>query len=108
MQKAKDAIFVNNDKDIGSQILRNVLQQIIDSIAYAHGMNLNDFDTTSRLNDALKSKEILNKVIWEENKTYLAIGNSASHSDYDEYEMKQVQNFYVHVQTLIKNFGIGK
>ena len=108
LQKAKDAIFVNNDKDIGSQILRNVLQQIIDSIAYAHGMNLNDFDTTSRLNDALKSKEILNKVIWEENKTYLAIGNSASHSDYDEYEMKQVQNFYVHVQTLIKNFGIGK
>ena len=108
LQKAKDVIFVNNDKDIGAQLLRNVLQQIIDSIAYAHGMNLNDFDTTSRLNDALKSKEIFSKVIWEENKTHLAIGNSASHSDYDEYDMKQVQNFYVQVQTLIKNFGIGK
>ncbi|MFA6195029.1 MAG: site-specific DNA-methyltransferase [Sulfurimonas sp.] len=108
LQKAKDIIFINHDKDIGAQILRNVLQQIIDSIAYLNGMNLNDFDATSRLNDTLKSKEIFSKIIWEENKTYLAIGNSASHSDYNEYEMKQVQNFYVHVQTLIKNFGIGR
>ena len=40
------------------------------------------------------------------NKTYLTIGNHASHGDYGEYDLKQVENFYRHVQSLLNDFGI--
>ena len=58
------------------------------------------------LNDKLKENKLFNKIQWEENKTYLAIGNNASHGDYNDYYIKQIENFYRHTQSLFNDFGI--
>jgi hypothetical protein len=88
--------------------LRGVLEQVIEYIAYKNGLNLNSFKDISGVNTKLYSDGIFSKVKWKENETFLAIGNSAIHNDYDEYEMKQVKAFYSHVQDLITEFGVGK
>jgi len=108
LEKVKKLLSMDKDKDLSSQLLRNILHQIIEFIAYRNSINLNDYKTHSRMNDSMKAKEVFNQITWEENKTYLAIGNSAHHSQYDEYDMQQVENFYKHIQNLINNFSIGK
>ncbi len=108
LEKAKRRIFEEKDKDDGASKLRVVLERIIEHIAHKSGINLNEYNAIARVNTKLKDDNVFSKVIWKENETYLTIGNDASHGDYENYEMKQVQNFYTHVQTLIKNFGIGK
>ncbi|MEA2099236.1 MAG: site-specific DNA-methyltransferase [Campylobacterota bacterium] len=108
LEKAKKRIFEENDKDDGTQKLRGVLEQIIETIAYKNSVNLNEFTVISRINTKLKDDGVFTKVIWKENESYLTIGNSAIHSKYDEYDMEQAKNFYKHVQSLINNFGIGK
>ena len=60
----------------------------------------------STLNDKLKHDKIFTHLEWEENRTYLTIGNYASHGDNDEYNMEQVENFYKHIQSLLNNFNI--
>ncbi len=108
LEKAKKRIFAENDKDDGASKLRIVLEQIIEYIAYKNGFNLNDFSSIARLNTKLKDDSIFTKVKWKEIETYLTIGNDASHGDYDNYEIKQVKEFYKFVQNLITEFGIGK
>ncbi len=103
-EKARKRVFEEKDKDDGARVLRVVLEKVMEKIASQSGVNINDFGELSRLNDHLKQKDIITKVLWEENKTYIAIGNSASHGDYDEYEMKQVENFYKHIQNLIDKY----
>ena len=58
------------------------------------------------LNDRLYESKVFNKVQWEENKIFLAIGNNASHGEYGDYNIKQVENFYRHIQSLLNDFGI--
>ena len=58
------------------------------------------------LNDTLKSNKVFTQVQWEENKTYLAIGNHASHGEYNEYDLRQIEQFYRHIQTLLNVFNI--
>jgi len=108
LQKAKKRIFEEKDKDDGASKLRVVLEQVLEIIAYQSGLNLNDFNSISRVNTKLKEQEVFSKVIWKANETYLTIGNEASHGDYDNYDMKQVQAFYEHIQRLIEEFKIGK
>lgn len=108
LDKAKRRIFTEKDKDDGASKLRIALEQIIEYIAYKNGLNLNDFNSIARVNTKLKDENIFTKVRWKENETYLTIGNDASHGDYDNYEMKQVKDFYKHVQSLITEFGVGK
>lgn len=108
LQKAKRRIFEEKDKDDGASKLRVVLEQIIEVIAHKNSINLNEYNSISRVNTRLKDDEVFSKVLWKENEIYLTIGNDASHGDYDNYEIKQVESFYAHVQKLIKNFGIGK
>lgn len=107
-EKAKKRIFTENDKDDGASKLRIVLEQIIEHIGYKNGFNLNDFTSIGRLNTKLKDDGIFTKVRWKEIETFLTIGNDASHGDYDNYEIKQVKEFYKFVQNLITEFGIGK
>lgn len=108
LEKAKRRIFEEKDKDDGASKLRVVLEQIIEVIAHKNSINLNEYNSISRVNTKLKDDEIFSKVLWKENETYLTIGNDASHGDYGNYDIKQVESFYIHVQKLIKNFGIGK
>lgn len=108
LEKSKRRIFEEKDKDDGASKLRVVLEQIIEFIAHKNGINLNDYNSIARVNTKLKDDGVFSKVLWKENETYLTIGNDASHGDYESYDMKQVENFYLHIQTLIKNFGIGK
>lgn len=110
LTKANKKIFEDKEKDEGARILRIVLEKIIQKIAQSNGINiLNERgkeETISKLNDIIKNNNIFTKLEWEENKTYLAIGNYAAHGDYNEYELKNVQNFYKHVQSLLDNYNI--
>ena len=102
--KARKRVFEEKEKDDGARTLRVVLEKALERIASQNGVNLNDFGEISRLNDHLKKEGKISKVMWEENKTYIAIGNSAAHGDYDEYDMKQVENFYRYIQSLIDKY----
>lgn len=108
--KAKNKIFEDKDKDEGARILRIVLEKVIHKIAQSQGVNIlknnSKEEKLTILNDKLKSDNIFSKIEWEENKTYLAIGNYAAHGDYKEYDLKNVNNFYHHIQKLIDRFNI--
>ncbi len=108
--KANKKVFEDKDKDEGARSLRIVLEKTIQKIAQKSGVSI--FKENSKeekiavLNDTLKSNKVFTQVQWEENKTYLTIGNQASHGEYSEYDLKQVENFYRHIQTLLNIFNI--
>ena len=108
--RAKDKIFEQKEKDEGARLLRIVLEKAIIKIAQKKNVEFlkenAKQEKVSILNDKLKSENIFSKVVWEENKTYLAIGNNASHGEYGDYDIKQVENFYRHIQKLFNDFGI--
>lgn len=110
INKAKTKIFEEKEKNEGARILRIVLEKTIQKIAQNSGLNIYSAkgkeEKISSLNDLLKKEKIINQVEWEETKTYLTIGNHASHGDYAEYSLDQVQNFYKHIQNLLNKFNI--
>jgi adenine-specific DNA-methyltransferase len=109
-EKANKKIFEDREKDEGARSLRIVLEKIIQKISQKNGLSIfNDKGKEEKiavLNDKLKDAKVFKQVRWEENKTYLTIGNHASHGDYGEYDLKQVESFYRHVQSLLNDFGI--
>lgn len=109
-EKAKERIFTNKEKDEGARILRIVIEKVIQKIAQNNGLNILKNNTkeekTAILNDKLKVEKLFSKVEWEENKTYIAIGNHAAHGEYSEYDLKNVENFYKHMQKLIDRHNI--
>lgn len=108
--KAKNAIFEQGEKDHGAILLRIALENTIPKIAQANGVGVlrpdGKGEKIALLNDKLKGSNIFSKVEWEENKTYLAIGNHAAHGEYGEYDLNQVKNFYQHIQMLLNKFNI--
>lgn len=111
LSKAKKRVFIEKEKDDGARILRIVLEKTIQKIAQNGGIAIlkpnGKEETVENLNNTLKHNGIFSKVIWQENQTYMAIGNHAAHGDYDEYDLNQVENFYRHTQSLIDGFNIG-
>ena len=111
LAKAKKRVFKEKDKDDGAFKLRIVLEKLIQKIAQNSGVAIlkpnGKEEKVENLNNTLKHDEVFSKVIWEENKTYMAIGNHSAHGDYDEYDLKQVENFYRYAQSLIDGFNIG-
>lgn len=109
-EKAQVRIFERKEKDEGARTLRVVLEKTIQKIAQKSGLSIftdrQKEEKVSVLNDKLKDCGVFTKVQWEENKTYLTIGNNASHGDYSDYDLKHVENFYRHVQSLFNDFGI--
>jgi adenine-specific DNA-methyltransferase len=109
--KAKQALFVNEEKDDGARLLRVVLEKALQKIAQ---MNQVEFfsekvksgERAALINDRLKSAGVLTKVQWEENKTGLAIGNHAAHGEYDEYDLSQVKHVYRHIAKLLGVFHL--
>jgi len=110
LDKAKKQVFDDKDKDTGAKTLRVVLEKLVQKIAQKNQINiLTDKGKEiklSTLNDTLKTDNLFSKLEWEENKTYLTIGNHASHGEYNEFDLTQVNKFYKHVQTLINKFNI--
>ncbi len=108
--KAKKVIFEEDRKDDGAMLLRIVLEKTIQKIAQKSGVGILKSDgkgeKISLLNDKMKGDGIFSKVEWEENKTYLAIGNYAAHGEYGEYDIEQVKNFHRHIQSFLNKFGI--
>ncbi|MEA1954089.1 MAG: site-specific DNA-methyltransferase [Campylobacterota bacterium] len=111
LAKAKKRIYTEKDKDDGAFKLRIVLEKTIQKIAQNSGVSIlkpnGKEEKVENVNNTLKKDGVFSKVIWEENKTYMAIGNHAAHGDYDEYDLKQVENFYRYAQSLIDGFNIG-
>ena len=111
LTKAKKRIFIEKEKDDGASKLRIVLEKTIQKIAQNSGVSIlranGKEESVENLNNTLKNNDIFSKVTWEENKTYMAIGNHAAHGDYDEYDLKQIENFYRYTQSLIDGFNIG-
>lgn len=108
--RAKDKIFEQKEKDESARLLRIVLEKVIIKISQKNNIEFlkenAKGEKTSILNDKLKSENIFSKVDWEENKTYLAIGNHAAHGEYGQYELSHVENFYKHIQLLLNKFNI--
>lgn len=111
LAKAKKRIFEEKEKDEGASKLRIVLEKTIQKIAQNNGVAIlkenGKEETVENLNNKLKNNSVFSKVTWQENQTYMAIGNHAAHGDYDEYDLKQVENFYRYAQSLIDGFNIG-
>jgi adenine-specific DNA-methyltransferase len=109
-EKAQVRIFERKEKDEGARTLRVVLEKTIQKIAQKNGLSIftdkQKEEKVAVLNDKLKDRSVFTKVQWEENKTYLTIGNNASHGDYSDYDLKHVEAFYRHVQSLFNDFGI--
>lgn len=109
-EKAHKKIFEESEKDEGARILRIVLEKTIQKIAQKSNVSIfkdnRKEEKIAVLNDQLKDGKMFSKVQWEENRTCFAIGNHASHGDYGEYTLRQVENFYRHVQSLFNDFGI--
>lgn len=109
-EKANKKIFEDKEKDEGARILRIVLEKTIQKISQKNNINIfnnnRKEEKIATLNDKLYEGKVFNKVQWEENKTCLAIGNNASHGDYSDYTIKQVENFYQHIQKLFNDFWI--
>ncbi|WP_052502505.1 site-specific DNA-methyltransferase [Halarcobacter anaerophilus] len=111
LAKAKKRIFDEQEKDEGASKLRIVLEKTIQKIAQNNGVPIlkpnGKEETVENLNNTLKHNGVFSKVTWQENQTYMAIGNHAAHGDYDEYDLNQVENFYRYTQSLIDGFNIG-
>lgn len=109
-EKAKGRIFTDKEKDDGTRILRIVIEKVIQKIAQNNGVSIlknnSKDEKLTILNDKLKSENFFSKVDWEENKTYIAIGNHAAHGEYSEYDLKNAENFYRHIQKLIDRHNI--
>jgi len=110
LEKAKKQIFEENDKDDGAKNLRIVLEKILQKIAQMNGIEIyNDKQKEikiSKINDDLKKVKAISQIEWEEIKTYLTIGNKASHGEFDEYDLNQIKNFVKFAQNLINKFNI--
>ncbi len=110
LDKAKKRIFKEKDKDDGAFKLRIVLEKTIKKIAQDNRISIvkdGKEHNVEYLNNTLKKESIFTKVIWEENKTYMAIGNASAHGNYEDYDFKQIESFYKHTQSLIDGFNIG-
>lgn len=110
LSKAKNKIFTDKDKDDGARVLRVVLEKLIQKISQDNSINILNAkgkeERISNLNDNLLNKNVITKIEWQENRTYLTIGNNAAHGDYDDYELKQVEKFYQHIQSLLNNYNV--
>ncbi len=109
-EKAKKQVFEENDKDDGAKNLRIVLEKILQKIAQMNRIKIyNDKQKEikiSIINDNLKKEKVISQTTWEEIRTYLTIGNKASHGEFDEYDLSQIKNFVKFVQNLINKFNI--
>ena len=109
LNKAKIKVFTDKDKDDGARVLRVVLEKVIQKISQDNSINILNAkgkeEKISILNDNLFNKDIITKIEWAENRTYLAIGNNAAHGDYDDYDLKQVEKFYKHIQSLLNSYN---
>jgi adenine-specific DNA-methyltransferase len=110
LDHAKKQIFEDKDKNNAARTLRVVLEKLIKKIAQKNQIRILSEQGKeikfSKINDLLKNDNILTKLDWEENKTHFTIGNEASHGNYEDFDLNQVNKFYKHVQTLINRFNI--
>ena len=106
--KAKMAIFEREDKDEGARTLRIVLEKLLQKICENNGINLKNEHNKEKkldtLNNDLYNNKILDQLTFMENKTFLIVGNKASHGEYQEYDLKKVKDFYKHCQKLIDEY----
>ena len=90
--------------------LRIVLEKILQKLSQLNWLEIINSkwkdEKTVLLNDLLKKKWIFNQIVWQKNQTFLTIWNKASHWYYNEYNLKDIEDFYKHVQNLIDKFNI--
>jgi adenine-specific DNA-methyltransferase len=109
-EKANKRIFEEKDKDDWASKLRIVLEKILQKLSQLNWLEIINSkwkdEKTVLLNDLLKKKWIFNQIVWQKNQTFLTIWNKASHWYYNEYNLKDIEDFYKHVQNLIDKFNI--
>lgn len=102
--RAKKHINSLNKED-GARVLRICIEHIIHEICFKNSIEFKD-KKLSNLNDELKRISIFDKLSWEKNKTFIAIGNNASHWDYKGFNLKDLQDFYDYIVNMINTFNI--
>lgn len=93
LEEARFFIYEQKNKDIGAMLLRIVLEDAIKRIAKKEEIEIRD-KKMSFLNEELKAKGIFIQTVWRQNQAWLDIGNNASHGNFEEYNLNQVENFY--------------
>ena len=110
LNKAKTKIFTEKDKDDGARVLRIVLEKVIQKISQDNSIsilnNKGKEEKINSLNDKLFNQKIITKIEYVENRVYLTIGNNAAHGDYEDYDLKKVENFYKHIQSLLDSYSV--
>ena len=110
LYKAKSKVFVDKDKDDGARVLRIVLEKLIQKISQNNSISILNVrgkeEKISKLNDQLFNQKIITKVEYIENRLCMTLGNNAAHGDYDDYDLKQVEKFYKHIQSLLNNYNV--
>lgn len=109
LNKARKLIFEDGEIEESPKRLRIALENVLKKIAQDNSIIIFDKNSEKRINqinEELKNNFIISQIEWEENKTYLTIGNQASHGNYDEYNLEQIKNFYKHIQNLINKFEL--
>ena len=110
LNKAKNKIFTDEDKDDGARVLRVVLEKLIQKISQDNGINILNAkgkeEKIATLNDKLYNEKVISQIEWTENRVYLTIGNDAAHGDYEDYDLKQVKKFYQHIQSLLNSYNV--
>ena len=108
LSKAKVNIFDNKDKDNGARILRIVLEKIIQKICQNNHIELKNEHHKEKklttLNDELYKNEIFTQLQWNESRSFMIIGNKASHGEYEGYDLSKIKIFYKYCQELINSY----
>ncbi|QQR93641.1 site-specific DNA-methyltransferase [bacterium] len=95
----------NSNKEDGARVLRICMEHITHEICFKNSIEF-EGKKLSNLNDEIKRINIFDKIFWEKNKTFIVIGNNASHGDYTGFDLKDLQDFYDHIINMINTFNI--
>ena len=86
------------------------MEKTIQKISQGNRINILNANSKEQkiptLNDKLFNQNIITKIEYIANRVFLTIGNNAAHGDYDDYELKQVEQFYQHIQSLLNSYNI--
>ncbi len=106
LERSKKHIEGENKED-GARVLRVCIENLIHQICIKNSIEIENRQV-SFLNDELKRINCFDKIVWEKNKTFIAIGNNASHGDYSGFSLKDLVAFYDHLIQMISTFNINQ
>jgi hypothetical protein len=88
----EEATYLNTHKfkDVAAVLCRVVLEDTLKKIARDN--KIDETQKASKINDDLKTANLINQPQWRQNQAWLDIGNAAAHGDFSEYAEDNVRH----------------